>query len=287
MKKLQRLLLVSALLTFIFQSLMLRINATETNPSSTEDQLTEFNNHDMSSQIIITDDNVYSVLDNCNIPIEVRNRIEELNATLPQNSEITLIMPIENNTDSSGNTRGWSYYRTYRGMQMRDYIITYDTGHNMANILSSETSKDAGGFCKVIAAICAGIKIDEFIPFGSVGATLIDFMLQDDADTVIAARGDKASAAPNFCRYEYYTYVTSAGVEMLGCTTYYSKIESIAWYYYSQDLDKSYTKVKDYNKYLYSTNFNNRDEKAYYGHINNPHGDDLIILKIGTKSFIV
>lgn len=249
------------------------------------------------SNIVITDSNINYISNSSEIPIEVRDRLNELMNSSSTDSTIGLILPTSSNESlyaenapasiESADPMNWSYYRTYNGYQMRDYIIVYDTAHNMANILESESSKNAAGFSKTIAALCGGAIIDEFLPFGSTIATLVDFILGDDADSITTQSGDKASAAPNFCRYEYYTYVTTANGEMLGCTTYYSKIESITWYYYNQAEDTQYAKVKSYNKYLYSTNFSNRDAIAYSSYLTNPHGDDPLSLKIGTKQFSV
>lgn len=248
-----------------------------------------------ASEILISDENVNGITSNNAIPSEVRNRVAELMDSAPEGSTITLYVPgseqeflaaAANDSDPTYSTADyWSYYRTYNGYQMRDYIIKFDTAFGHKNILASETSINAAGFSQTIMAYCAGAVLDSFIPFGSAATTLIDFLLQGDADSVSARYGDKASAAPDYYTYEYYTYVTTAEGEILGATTYYSCLEEIAWSYYSQETDQTYQGITTYNKTFYSTNFKSRDSLAYKALTLSAQADANISIKIGYKTF--
>lgn len=286
MKKTKKVISVILMIAFAFMLVSNNVSAVENN--ETEDTIGETNLESLEN-IVITDENFNSVISDDLIPLGVRNRIEELYSSMGNNGTITLYMPIYKNAPNMRNieTIGWSSYRTYNGFQMRDYIIKRTNAYDLTSIMPTETSVLAGQFAESIGIYIGGVLVDSIIPFGSAGLTIFQYIFgASTANTITATSGDKAQAAPLYTTYEYQTYVTYGGTEILGATTYKSTLEKIAWYAYSDDLHDFDQKETIHNKTLYSENFNNRDESAYnslYTMI--PNGDSLIKVHIGSKDF--
>lgn len=288
MKKTKKVISVILMIAFAFMLVSNNVSAVENN--ETEATIGETNLESLEN-VVITDENLNSVLSDDLIPLGVRNRIEELNSTIGDNGTITLYMPIYKNAPVTRNTVpiGWSSYRTYNGYQMRDYIIKTTNAYDLTSIMPTETSILACQFAESVGIYIGGVLIDRIIPFGSSGITIFQYIFgASTANTITPTSGDKAQAAPLYTTYEYQTYVTYGGTEVLGATTYNSILEKITWYAYSDDLHYSDDKQTTHNITLYSENFNNRDASAYnslYTMI--PNGDYPITVQIGSKNFIL
>ncbi|MCI6496533.1 MAG: hypothetical protein MSA01_05720 [Anaeromassilibacillus sp.] len=276
------------MIAFAFMLVSNNVSAVENN--ETEATIGETNLESLEN-VVITDENLNSVLSDDLIPLGVRNRIEELNSTIGDNGTITLYMPIYKNSPNARVTEniGWSSYRTYNGFQMRDYVIKTTNSYSLVDILPRDSGTYLGDFAVDILVYGGTTLLDSLIPFFSDGMTLIELIFGvGSSNTVTATSGDKAQAAPTYTTYEYQTYVTYGGSEILGATTYRSILEKIEWRLYSDDLHDSYYKFVNYNKTLYSENYNNRDASAYnslYTMI--PNGDYPITIKIGSKNFLL
>lgn len=276
------------MIAFAFMLVSNNVSAVENN--ETEATIGETNLESLEN-VVITDENLNSVLSDDLIPLGVRNRIEELNSTIGDNGTITLYMPIYKNAPVTRNTVpiGWSSYRTYNGFQMRDYIIKTTNAFQSVDVLPRDSGTYIGDFAEDILVYGGPILLDTLIPFFSDGVTLIEYIYETcSSDTITANSGDIAEATPKYTTYEYQTYVTYGGTEVLGATTYNSILEKITWYAYSDDLHYSDDKQTTHNITLYSENFNNRDASAYnslYTMI--PNGVYPITVQIGSKNFIL
>ena len=269
MKKTKKVISVILMIAFAFMLVSNNVSAVENN--ETEATIGETNLESLEN-VVITDENLNSVISDDLIPLGVRNRIEELYSSMGNNGTITLYMPIYKNAPVTRNTVpiGWSSYRTYNGYQMRDYIIKTTNSYSLVDILPRNSATYLGDFAEEILVLIELI-------FGV-----------SSSNTVTATSGDKAQAAPTYTTYEYQTYVTYGGSEILGATTYRSILEKIEWRLYSDYLHDSDYKFVNYNKTLYSENYNNRDASAYnslYTMI--PNGDYPITIKIGSKNFLL
>ena len=288
MKKTKKVISVILIIAFAFMLVSNNVSAVENN--ETEATIGETNLESLEN-VVITDENLNSVLSDDLIPLGVRNRIEELNSTIGDNGTITLYMPIYKNSPNARGTEniGWSSYRTYNGFQMRDYVIKTTNSYSLVDILPRDAGTYLGDFAEDILVYEGTTLLDSLIPFFSDGMTLIELIFGvSSSNTVTATSGDKAQAAPTYTTYEYQTYVTYGGSEILGATTYRSILEKIEWRLYSDDLHDSDYKFVNYNKTLYSENYNNRDASAYnslYTMI--PNGDYPITIKIGSKNFLL
>ena len=288
MKKTKKVISVILIIAFAFMLVSNNVSAVENN--ETEATIGETNLESLEN-VVITDENLNSVLSDDLIPLGVRNRIEELNSTIGDNGTITLYMQIYKNSPNARGTEniGWSSYRTYNGFQMRDYVIKTTNSYSLVDILPRDAGTYLGDFAEDILVYGGTTLLDSLIPFFSDGMTLIELIFGvSSSNTVTATSGDKAQAAPTYTTYEYQTYVTYGGSEILGATTYRSILEKIEWRLYSDDLHDSDYKFVNYNKTLYSENYNNRDASAYnslYTMI--PNGDYPITIKIGSKNFLL
>lgn len=288
MKKTKKVISVILMIAFAFMLVSNNVSAVENN--ETEATIGETNLESLEN-VVITDENLNSVISDDLIPLGVRNRIEELYSSMGNNGTITLYMPIYKNAPVTRNTVpiGWSSYRTYNGFQMRDYIIKTTNAFQSVDVLPRDSGTYIGDFAEEILVYGGTTLLDSLIPFFSDGVTLIEYIYETcSSDMITANSGDIAEATPKYTTYEYQTYVTYGGSEILGATTYRSILEEINWYFYSGDNHEVYRPSTTYNKTLYSENYNNRDASAYnslYTMI--PNGDYPITIKIGSKNFLL
>lgn len=138
MKKTKKVISVILMIAFAFMLVSNNVSAVENN--ETEATIDETNLESLEN-VVITDENLNSVLSDDLIPLGVRNRIEELYSSMGNNGTITLYMPIYKNAPVTRNTVpiGWSSYRTYNGFQMRDYIIKATNAFQSVDVLPRDS----------------------------------------------------------------------------------------------------------------------------------------------------
>lgn len=131
-----------------------------------------------------------------------------------------------------------------------------------------------------------GALLDSFIPFGSAGISILQF-LQKTEWAVYAAPGDKAQASPKYTSDTKFTYVQSGGQELLGLRSHKAKLETVTWYYYCDKLHIDDKGTVTYNKTWTTSSYNNPDPTAITGYGIGGIIEESVKVKIGDKDFIL
>ena len=232
------------------------------------------------------------------IPKEVKERIAEIKRNNPKAiisiscTDGSDVEPSDSNngiglqsTDSS-----WGKYRTYKKMKMRDWIVTTKNAHAMESIAEGKKNQK---FFKAIppTVVYVGATVAGKVkPEIGTCVGIIQYLLKMNnvlSNTYSARAGDKLMAAPMYTTKEKFTYVYVGNQAYLGTKSYYSKIDSISWYFYYSKYHKQCNYKTSAPKTVYSENYKNPDPKAliYYG--SGGYIDGVPAIKINSYKFLL
>lgn len=227
----------------------------------------------------VSENSLEQKVEEYDIPKEVKEYIETV-FEKNENASIEVYAPgeIANTRGSSGS---WSSTRVYKGYTLRDWNVHVTNAFGMTRIRTGTT---AASFADAVLGYAGGVVLDRIIPFGSATVTLVQFMY-GNSSSVSAMSGDKMDASPKFTADTKFTYVTIGGEELLGARTHKAKLETVTWYYYSQELHKDLTKEYTYNRTMKTTNYDSPDAKAIVSTGIGGYLEGPIKYKIGNVTF--
>lgn len=229
----------------------------------------------------VENDTLAEMKDLYDIPEEVSEYISDVLNT-NKNAKIIVDSP-ESKATPFASSGSWSSTRTYKGYTLKDWKVHVTNSFNMTNIKNGSTSAK---FANELLIYGGGSLLDKFVPFGSAGISLIQFITGNSSITY-ASSGDKASAAPKYTSDTKFTYVKVGTDYLLGARTHSAKLEDITWFYYSDSKHTTINKKKVYNKTSRTSLYNSPDSKAITstgigGYLQNP-----IDIRIGDRTFVL
>ena len=273
MKKFKKVILLclSAIMSYTTISI---VHATDYN-------IDDMQNTNYSTVFEVEYDDLDTAIYKYNIPNEVSKYIADV-FSKNEKAKVTVYSP-ESNNSLFGSSGSWSNTRTYKGYTLKDWNVHVTNGFNMVDIMTGSLS---GKFASELLAYCAGSLLDRFVPFGSAGITLAQFVF-GNSSTVMAMSGDKASVAPQYSADTKFTYV-KVGVDfLLGARTHKALLEYITWFYYSDSLHKSTSGKYIYNRTFKSPSYNSPDDKAITATGIGGFLENVIKVRIAGKDFVL
>ena len=181
-------------------------------------------------EIQVNAENVVSLIEQYGIPREVEQRLYEIFSENPT-ADVTVYSPstLQEVNSLDGISGSWGPTRVYNGRTLKDWVVTIENGSEMFLV---EENQLVAEFTLEAALYAAGYLLDKAFPFGSAIVTFAEFAATHSV-SVRPSYGDKLEVAPMYTTYEAYTYVQDGQDFVIGCVTYYTLLESIACYYYS------------------------------------------------------
>lgn len=243
----------------------------------------------IEGMIRITSENIKDATEQYRIPKEVVQYIE---AKLHDTSTNELYVASPGTVAHTGSiirqtapSTGCVDLGIHNGYRLKDWIVTTKNAFNQEQLGGSAARENALSFAESLLFYAAGAVLDRIIPFGSAGVTLAQFTWGIESNTITANSGDKASAAPKYTSFEYFTYVETPEGDMLGCRSSKAVLETIAWYCYSYEKHEQKNAIMKYYKTVFSPNYTNRKDLAVRNFAVGGFIDVPVILTIADKNF--
>ena len=183
-------------------------------------------------EIQVNEGNAANLIEQYSIPREVEQRLYEIFSENP-NADVTVYSPytLQELNSLDGISGSWGPTRVYNGRTLRDWVVTIRNGTEMFLV---EKNQAVAEFTLEAALYAAGVLLDKAFPFGSSIITFMEFAATHSV-SVRPSYGDKLEVAPMYTTYETYTYVQDGQDFIIGCVTYFTRLESITYYYYSDE----------------------------------------------------
>lgn len=246
-----------------------------------EDDTSNIQNTNYSTIFEVEKDSLEIATKEYDIPEEVSKYIADI-FNENEDAKVTVYSP-ESEISMFGSSGSWSNTRTYKGYTLKDWNVHVTNAFNMVDVNAGSL---AAKFANEILVYCAGNLLDRFVPFGSAGITLVQFII-GNSSSVTAKSGDKASAAPRYTSDTKFTYVKVGVDYLLGARTHKALLQDIRWYYYSDSLHKTRDKVYTYNKTFKTPSYNSPDAKAISGTGIGGILESAVKIRIGSKDFVL
>lgn len=259
---------------------------------ATEFELADGNDIETSGGMIcITSENIKDATEQYHIPKEV---VQYLEAKLRNTSTNELYVASPDAVARTGSiirqtapSTGCVDLGIHNGYRLKEWIVTTKNGFNQEQLGGSAAGRNALSFAKTLLFYALGAFLGEVTPFGSAGVTLVEYTWGLESDTITPTSGDKASAAPKYTAFEYFTYVETPEGDMLGCRSSMSVLETITWYCYSYQKHDQKFNTMTYYKTICSPNHINRKDLAVQNFAGGGFLDVPVTLVIANKHFLL
>ena len=257
-----------------------------------EFELADENDIETSGGMIrITSENIKDATEQYHIPKEV---VQYLEAKLRNTSTNELYVASPDAVARTGSiirqtapSTGYVDLGMHNGYRLKEWIVTTKNGFNQEQLGGSAAGRNALSFAETLLFYALGAYLGEVTPFGSAGVTLLEYTWGLETDTVTPTSEDKASAAPKYTTFDYFTYVETPEGDMLGCRSSMSVLETITWYCYSHEKHDQKIKIMTYYKTICSPNNINRKDMAVQNFAGGGFVDVPVTLVIANKHFLL